>query len=390
VSCVPVAPESDFPIENLPFGVVQFPDDRVGVVVRIGDFVLDLAQAGIEPELCAQKSINPLMASGKGPEVRRRVGELLVGAETNLLYPVNAVRSLLPVAVGDFVDFYSSLHHATTLGRLLRPGGEPLAPNWRQLPVGYHGRSGSIVVSGDPVVRPHGLLASEDGRGRLDATGALDFELEVGFVIAAPGTRISPDDSDHYVFGAVLLNDWSARDIQAFENQPLGPHLSKSFATTISPWVVTLDALRPYLVAAPEQDPLPDPYLRAHRPWALDLTLDVDLNGTRVTSTNFSSMYWTFAQQLAHLTVNGATVRPGDLFGSGTVSGGNSGEEGSLMEITRNGTAPMTLRDGATRRFLDDGDEVTISGACARGGLPRIGFGTCQGRIAPAVAMEGV
>ena len=324
---VPVAPESDFPIENLPFGVVAFPDGHVGVVVRIGDFVLDLAVAGIEPQLCARDSLNALMASGKGPEVRRRAGEPLCATEIGALYPMGSVRCLLPVMVGDFVDFYSSLHHATTLGRLLRPDGEPLSPNWRQLPVGYHGRSGSIVASDTPIVRPHGLVASGAGRGRLAPTRDLDFELEVGFVIGAEGTRIAPDDCGKHVFGAVLLNDWSARDIQAFENQPLGPHLSKSFATTISPWVVTLDALAPYLVDAPVQDPLPDPYLRTRCKWALDLTLEVDLNGSRVTRTNFSTMYWTFAQQIAHLTVNGATVRPGDLFGSGTVSGSGVGEE---------------------------------------------------------------
>jgi fumarylacetoacetase len=381
MSWVTVQPDSEFPIENLPFGVVEFPDGHVALVVRIGDFVLDLAEAGIEPQLCASDSINLLMASGKGPEVRRRASEYLRGTERDCLYPVDVVESRLPIAVGDFVDFYSSLSHATNLGRILRPDGDPLSPNWRQLPVGYHGRAGSVVVSGTPIARPQGLIAHDDDRARLGTTGSLDFELEVGFVIGSHGTHIAPDRCDQYVFGAVLLNDWSARDIQAFENQPLGPHLSKSFATTISPWVVTLDALGPFLVRAPEQSPLPDPYLRAHRDWALDLSLAVDVNGTRVTKTNFSSMYWTFAQQLAHMTVNGARVRPGDLFGSGTVSGPGPGETGSLIELTHNGTLPVTLNDGSNRAFLDDGDEVTMTGVCRREFGPRIGFGRCQGRV---------
>jgi fumarylacetoacetase len=347
--------------------------------------VLDLAEAAIEPNLCAHDSINLLMASGKGSEVRRRAGEFLCGKEQDGVYPIDAVRCRLPVAVGDFVDFYSSLHHATTLGRILRPGGEPLSPNWRQLPVGYHGRSGSVVVSETPIVRPHGLIANGTNRAHLAPTGALDFELEVGFVIGAGGTQISPDECTRYVFGAVLLNDWSARDIQAFENQPLGPHLSKSFATTISPWVVTLDALTPFLVLAPDQDPPPAPYLQAAQEWALDISLGVDVNGTPVSRTNFSSMYWTFAQQIAHLTVNGAHVRPGDLFGSGTVSGMTPDEAGSLMELTWNGTAPIALNDGSTRGFLEDGDVVTLNGVCENDVLPRIGFGSCSGRVEAAL-----
>jgi fumarylacetoacetase len=384
MSWVPVQPESDFPIENLPFGVVEFPDGHVAVAVRIGDFVLDLLHAGIEPQLCESDSINLLMASGKGQEVRRRAREFLTGSEHHSVHSVDEVECRLPIAVGDFVDFYSSLHHATNVGRLFRPGGDPLSPNWRQLPVGYHGRSGSVVVSGTPVGRPHGLIAVGEERARLVPTRALDFELEVGFVIGSPGSRITPDESDRHVFGAVLLNDWSARDIQAFETQPLGPNLSKSFATTISPWVVTLEALAPFLVRAPEQQPPPDPYLQAQRDWALDLSLGVQVNGNRVTSTNFSSMYWTFAQQLAHMTVNGARVRPGDLFGSGTVSGSGPGEEGSLIELTRNGAAPITLDDGSSRAFLEDGDEVVMTGT-ARGTFgARIGFGSCRGRIEAA------
>jgi fumarylacetoacetase len=388
MSWVPVRPESDFPLENLPFGVVQFADGHVGVATRIGDFVLDLAAAGIEPILCSRDSLNELMASGKGPEVRRRAGEFLCGSEERWVHPIDHVQSRLPIAVGDFVDFYSSLAHATTMGRLLRPQGEPLSPNWRQLPVGYYGRAGSIVVSGTPVVRPSGLVAPGSATGKLAPTDALDFELEMGFVIGAAGTRIAPDQCDQYVFGAVLLNDWSARDVQAFETQPLGPSLSKSFATSISPWVVTMEALAPFLCPSPAQDPSPDHYLQAERDWALDVSLEVDLNGSRVSGTNFSSMYWTPAQQLAHMTVNGVRVRPGDLFGSGTVSGPSAGEAGSMMELSHNGTAPVVLDDGSRRSFLLDGDTVTISGHCDRSLGYRIGFGSCRGRIDAAPGGE--
>jgi fumarylacetoacetase len=365
--------------------VVTFSDGRCGVVVRLGDYVLDLARADIEPDLCGRDSLAGLMAGGRLGEVRQRAAELLSGAaRPALLHPIGEVTAHLPFAVGDFTDFYSSLHHATNLGRLLRPGGAPLLPNWRQLPVGYHGRAGTVVVSGTPVTRPRGLVARGEERATLQPSAALDFELEMGFVIGRGGTTIAPDEADHHVVGAVLLNDWSARDVQAFEYQPLGPHLAKSFATTISPWLVTLDALAPFLVEPPPQEPPPDPYLQARRPWGLDLGLEVELNGTSITRTTFASMYWTFAQQLAHLTVNGATVRPGDLIGSGTVSGAGPGEWGSLMEISQNGQETFTLTDGTTRTFLEDGDTVTLRGGAGGNGTPRIGFGECTGRITPA------
>jgi fumarylacetoacetase len=390
-SWVPVPEGSDFPVENLPFGVVRPPGGAARVVVRIGDHVVDLPAAGIAPELTGAPTLNPLLASGRGAEVRQRAGELLTGTvRDDLIQPVGDVQVLLPVTVGDYVDFYSSLDHATNLGRILRPGSEPLLPNWRRLPVSYHGRSGTVVVSGTPVVRPEGLVPDpDDGVPRLVPTAALDIELEVGFVVGGPpASRIPPDAADRHVFGVVLLNDWSARDIQAYEYQPLGPHLAKSFATTISPWVVTLDALQPYLVEPPAQDPEPDPYLQASRPWALDLQLAVDLNGTVICRTGFREMYWTFAQQLAHLTVNGATTRAGDLFGSGTVSGPTAGERGSLIEITWRGAEPLVLADGTTRTFLADGDAVTLRGWAGgdRPDRPRIGFGEATGTILPAPA----
>lgn len=384
---------SDFPIENLPFGVFRPRDEEARVGVRIGDHIVDLRAAGIDVELTGRPSLNVLMASGRGGAVRDRVGELLAGPERlDLLHPIDDVQMLLPVDVVDYVDFYSSLHHATNLGRILRPDSEPLLPNWRQLPVAYHGRARTVVASGTPVVRPDGLVVDPaDGVARLTPTRMLDIELEVGFLVGgAPTAYIEPDHADRHVFGVVLLNDWSARDIQAFEYQPLGPHLAKSFATTISPWVVTMDALRPFLVEPPVQEPPPDPYLRAALPWGLDLDLTVDLNGTEITATNFSHMYWTFAQQLAHLTVNGAVTGAGDIFGSGTVSGPTTHERGSLVEITWRGAEPLELPDGSTRSFLLDGDTVTIRGACGgRDGGPRIGFGECAGTIVAAPKREG-
>jgi fumarylacetoacetase len=376
---IPVDDDSDFSIANLPFGVVRPHAEAPRVVVRIGDSVLDLAAAGIAPELTARPTLNDLMASGQSRDVRDRVIDLLLGPERpDIVAPVADVEVMLPVAVGDYVDFYSSLDHATNVGRIFRPEGEPLLPNWRHLPVGYHGRSGTIIVSGADVARPEGLVPDPcDGTPRLTPTRQLDFELEVGFFVGgATTTRVSPDDADRHVFGAVLCNDWSARDIQAFEYQPLGPNLAKSFATTISPWVVTIDALRPFLVSPPAQDPLPDSYLRSARPWGIDLHLEVARNDSTITATNFATMYWTFAQQLAHTTVNGATIRTGDFFASGTVSGATTRERGSLIE---------QIADGRADTYLADGDRVTMRGWCGGhgSGLARVGFGEATGTIMP-------
>jgi fumarylacetoacetase len=372
----------------LPFGVVRPHGDDARVVVRIEDRVLDLAAAGIAPELTARPILNALMASGRGSEVRDQAGELLNGKNfEQFLLDLDDVDVLLPVAVGDYVDFYSSIHHATNLGKIFRPEGEALLPNWRQIPVGYHGRTGTIVVSGTPITRPRGVVTDLlRGNPSCGPSETLDFELEVGFFVGgSTASHIAPDTADAHIFGAVLCNDWSARDIQRFEYQPLGPHLGKSFATTISPWVVTLDALRPYLVRPPKQDPTPASYLRARRPWALDIDLQVTLNDEEITRTNFAGMYWTFAQQLAHITVNGATTRAGDFFASGTVSGPNPGEWGSLIEASWNGTKPLMLMEDV-RSFLEDGDTVTLRGWCGDGtkSRPRIGFGEATGTVVPA------
>ena len=379
----PVPEGSDFPLENLPFGIFRPPDEEPRVGVRIGDHVVDLVVAGIDLDLTARPSLNLLMASGRGGALRGRVAELLIGPERpDVLVPIDEVFVLMPVELVDYIDFYSSIHHATNMGRMMRPDGEPLLANWRQLPVAYHGRARTVVPSGTPVVRPEGLIPDGDGPAKLAPTRALDIELEVGFLVGGPpASRIEPDHADRHVFGVVLLNDWSARDVQAFENQPLGPHLAKSFATTISPWVVTLDALRPFLVEPPEQDPPPDPYLRAALPWGLDLNLAVELNGEQIAATNFRQMYWTFAQQLAHLTVNGAPAGAGDLFASGTASGPTPGERGSLIELTWRGAEPLTLADGSTRTFLEDDDTVTLRGWCGGDDRPRIGFGEATGTI---------
>jgi fumarylacetoacetase len=393
---VPVPEASDFPVQNLPFGIVKPARGLPRPALRIGDHALDLATLAAADLLDVpagailhHSTLNPLMASGLGRSIRRQVSALLTGSPDPgteaALIPMEELDVLLPIAVGDYVDFYSSIHHAENLGRMMRPDSDPILPNWRHLPIGYHGRSGTVRVSGTDVVRPEGLVPDGEGVPRLMPTRALDIELEVGFVVGAGGTRIRPDDADAHVFGVVLLNDWSARDVQAFESQPLGPNLAKSFATTISPWVVTLDALRPYLVPSSPQDPTPDPYLQAQRPWALELNLEVWLNGQRITATTFRDMYWTFAQQLAHVTVNGATTSTGDLYGSGTVSGPTKPERGSLIELTWRGTEPITLGDGTTRSFLLDGDTVTLRGWCGgdRPDRPRIGFGAATGTIRP-------
>ena len=281
----------------------------------------------------------------------------------------------LPFTVADYVDFYSSLEHATNLGRILRPGTEPLTPNWRWLPIGYHGRAGTIVVSGTDIRRPHGQRkAPQDGAPTFGPSRRLDVELELGFVIGKPSTLGEPVPVERaldHVFGAVLVNDWSARDIQAWEYVPLGPFLGKSFATSISSWVVTLDEFR--RVEGPAQEPPPLDYLRCE-PFAYDIPLELELNGAVVSRTNSRQLYWNVAQQIAHLTSNGAALRAGDLLASGTISGAGEREQGSLIELTWNGERPLTLDDGSERSFLEDGDEVVLRGD---------GLGEVRGRVVP-------
>jgi fumarylacetoacetase len=416
-SWVPGADGSGFPAEHLPYGVfaeIERDGDGAGagrrsarVGVRIGEHVLDLArlaQDGLVAGAFDQPSLNGFMAAGPGAwrEVRSRLTDL-VGDDTwrsrvePALLPLDAVELLLPFTVADYVDFYSSLEHATNLGRLFRPDSPPLLPNWRHLPVAYHGRAGTVVVSGTPVVRPHGQRRPPGGEVVFGPTERLDIELEVGFVIGAgssPGRPVPVDEAPDHVFGVVLVNDWTARDIQAWEYQPLGPFLGKSFATSIGAWVTPLAALDGCRLAGPPQDPAPLPYLARSEPWGLDLDLSVELtpaeaDGTGtgpgpqvVSSTGFDAVYWTFPQQIAHLTVNGAHLRVGDLLASGTVSGPTRGSEGSFIELTRNGAEPLTI-GGVTRSFLADGDEVVLRASADLPGGPTLTLAEVRGHIVP-------
>ncbi|MDH3729495.1 MAG: fumarylacetoacetase [Acidimicrobiia bacterium] len=418
-SWVPVPPESQFPIQNLPYGIFRRPGDRARAGVAIGNRILDLdviAEAGLFDKhaalpwgVFAHATLNQFMALGRPTwqAVRRRVSELLSfdnreirdtwGLAEKALVPQPETEMLLPFAVADFIDFYSSREHATNLGNMFRPGGDALLPNWLHLPVGYHGRAGTIVASGTPIVRPRGQVKLGDSPPQWIPTRKLDFELEVGFVVGIGnelGSRITTDAAHNHIFGMMLVNDWSARDIQAFEYQPLGPFLSKSFATSVAPWVVSMDAMAPYRVAAPAQDPPVQMYLMTDEDWGLDLNLDVGLLTREmmeherapeiISRVNFRDMYWTAPQQLAHATVNGAAMRTGDLCASGTVSGSDPGSYGSLIELTWNGDVPIELAGGAQRTFLEDGDSVVIRGWCGGDGRPKIGFGEVRGTIFPA------
>ncbi|MBV9333462.1 MAG: fumarylacetoacetase [Candidatus Eremiobacteraeota bacterium] len=413
-SWLPVPIESDFPIENLPFGVFSVERALRRIGVAIGEKILDcraVADAGwfddcCERELLEAPELNPFLAAGQTVwrAVRGRLSELLrAGGDPRLRdagpehFLIDRVRATMhvPMEIGDYVDFYSSIEHATNLGRLFRPNAEALLPNWRWLPVGYHGRSSTIVIDGTPVRRPCGQRKPPNAAvPEFGPSRRLDIELEMGFVTGpgnALGTPIAADDAREHIFGLLLVNDWSARDIQAWEYQPLGPFLGKSFATTISPWIVTLDALEPFCVEGPPQEPAPLDYLRAGGPWAYDVQLSVELQTARmrehgdapqqISRTNARDLYWNVAQQLAHATANGAVARPGDLFASGTISGSEPGTQGSLIELTWNGERAIEMSDGEKRTFLEDGDEVTLRGWCEKPGARRIGFGAARGLI---------
>ena len=412
-SWVPVPAESDFPIENLPYGVFKV-HGQAYIGVAIGDMIFDIhaaSEAGLlrdalPPDIARADSLNPFLAQGRDAwtKLRARLQALLqTGAgeleglnRDALLVRRNATVMTLPFSVGDYVDFYSSLEHATNLGKIMRPGSEPLLPNWRWLPIGYHGRASTIIVDGTPIVRPSGQIKPPDGDPEFAPTRMLDVELEVGFVTGPGnvlGKRIPAAQARGQIFGLVLVNDWSARDIQAWEYQPLGPFLGKSFATSISPWVVTLDALEQYRVPGPVQDPPPLEYLRCKDDWNYDIALSIELQTDEmraraaaaevISRSNFKYMYWNMAQQLAHATSNGATIRPGDLFASGTISGSDPGSYGSLMELTWRGAKPLKLSSGEERSFLEDGDTVTLTGHCEGPGKPRIGFGKVSGTVLP-------
>lgn len=416
-SWVPVPAKSDFPIYNLPYGAFSKDGTRARLGIAIGNRIIDLhalAETGLLDDICERSvlrvsTLNPFLALGREvwKKLRMRIAALLRtdSAADHRLRQLNsdaifvdqaAVKMVMPVEVGDYVDFYSSIEHATNLGKIFRPGGEALMPNWRHIPIGYHGRSGTIVIDGTPVTRPTGQRKPPNVELPVFGPSTkLDIELEVGFITGPAnslGRSIPIERARDHIFGVVLVNDWSARDIQAWEYQPLGPFLGKSFATTISPWVVTLDALDPFRVKGPAQEPPPLPYLRTTENWAYDISLEVDMLTEKmrklhqkpetVSRTTFKNMYWNMAQQLAHATVNGAVARPGDLFASGTISGSDPGTEGSFIELTWNGQKPITV-GGDKRTFLEDGDEIILRGHCQAGDF-RIGFGKCSGTIVPA------
>ncbi|MEV4096779.1 fumarylacetoacetase [Streptosporangium saharense] len=373
-------------VEHLPYGVFSRHEGetpRVGV--RYGEHVIDLAGA-LHDEVFATGSLNAFMARGSAAwrDTRAVLQNKLrtdPGAVEAHLVPLDQVRLHLPFEVADYVDFYCSLEHASNLGRMFRPNEEPLKPNWRHLPVGYHGRAGTVVVSGTPVVRPSG----QRGAGVFGPSAKLDIEAELGFVVGVPtalGERAGRF-ADH-VFGVTLVNDWSARDIQAWEYVPLGPFLGKSFATSVSPWITPLDALSEARLPGVAQDPEPLDYLRGDEPWGLDLTLEIALNGDVVSRPPYRGMYWTPDQMLAHMTVNGASLRTGDLYASGTVSGADPDQRGSLIELTWNGTEPLKLPDGSSRSFLEDGDTVTITATAPGPNGTVLTLGEVTGTILPA------
>jgi len=410
ITWVTVPEASDFPITNLPYGIccvkegcrTEGDGGRRRIGVAIGDQILDLsavAARGLidEPsQMLRAESLNEFLASGRSEwgRVRARITELLSeksyrGAVERMLIAQSDAELCLPFEVADYVDFYASIDHASNVGALFRPDSPALPPNWRHLPIGYHGRAGTVVVSGSEVVRPSGQRKPPEAEApTYGPSQRLDIEAEVGFVVGTPsarGTQVGIGDVAEHVFGVVLLNDWSARDIQAWEYVPLGPFLGKSFATTISPWVVPLAALDAARVAGPVQEPEPLGYLRRTEDWGLDLSIEVEWNGTVVSGPPFGSMYWTVDQQLAHLTVNGASLRTGDLFASGTVSGPDPGQRGSFLELSWSGRDPITLDDGSTRTFLEDGDTVTLRASAPGLDGTRIGFGACTGTVRPAL-----
>jgi fumarylacetoacetase len=400
-------PASDFPIQNLPFGRFRKSrDDAWRIGVAIGDQVLDLARAG----LAESDDMNALMGAPR--EVQRALRARLSSAlrkgsdsATRLrgaLCAQSAVELGVPCVIGDYTDFYTSIHHATAVGRQFRPDN-PLLPNYKWVPIGYHGRASSIVASGTPIRRPMGQAKPADADApRLGPSQRLDYELELGVFISranALGEAVPIAAAEHHVFGLALFNDWTARDIQAWEYQPLGPFLSKNFASTLSPWIVTLEALAPFRVPheRPAADPSPLPYLDSHAntaAGAFDIALEAWLSTAsmrqsgaspqRLMQSNFKDSYWTVAQMVAHHTVNGCNLQSGDLFGTGTLSGPAPDQAGSLLELSQGGKKPIHLANGETRTFLEDGDTVFLRGYCERDGARRIGFGECRGTVLPA------
>ena len=438
-SFIDVPPDSHFPIENLPFGVFKPRDDNACVGVAIGEFVLDLSileaeglldsvgaavpsgkSQNVPPEsaattsLFSQGSLNAFLALGRPAwrRARETIQHLLdantptlrdnVDLRARVLHQQRDVTMQLPARIGDYTDFYSSYHHAHNVGTMLRGPENALMPNWKWLPVAYHGRASSIVVSGAEVRRPKGQIKPPDATAPVfGPTKSFDYELEMAFLIGPGNTLGEPvpiDRAVDHIFGLVLMNDWSARDIQAWEYQPLGPFLAKNFCTSISPWVVTLEALEPFRKPLPSQDPEPLAYLKSKNDFTFDIQLEAHLQTAKmlataspsggensanvITRTNFQNLYWSISQQLAHHTANGCNLQPGDLLASGTISGPSEESRGCMLELTWRGANPLKLPSGEERKWLEDGDSLTITGWCEGDGY-RVGFGEVNGRVLP-------
>ncbi len=412
-SFIPVAPQSHFPIQNLPYGIfapAAGGPPRAGVA--IGDYVLDLAQLEqyglLETDFFDQPGLNTFMAAGSDVwlAVRAALQHLLdantptlrdnVELRQKLFFPQSQVVMHLPAQIGDYTDFYSSREHATNVGIMFRGADNALMPNWLHLPVAYHGRASSVVLSGTDIHRPYGQTIRDGADApTFGPSRLMDFELEMGFFVGpgnALGHPIPVNTAANHIFGLALVNDWSARDIQKWEYQPLGPFLAKNLATSISPWIVTLAALEPFRCPSPPQAPPPLPYLQSEGDWAYDIHLEVQLQSAQMAApaviarSNFRTLYWNMCQQLAHHTITGCNMRPGDLLASGTISGATPDAYGSLLELTWRGSRPLALPGGETRKFLEDGDRLTLTG-WAQGDGFRVGFGEVTGRLLPPLPL---
>ena len=405
--------ETDFPIQNIPFGVFLTRDDIITIGTRIGDYAIDLGalhQLGyfkdidLTDDIFLQDTLNDFISDGRKTWrlVRNRISDIFLKDNptlrdnlehrSNILFDIEEIEMQLPVNVGDYTDFYASKEHATNVGSLFRGPENALLPNWLHIPIGYHGRSSSIIPSGTPIRRPIGQSKpGDDGIPGFGPSKLLDFELEMAFITTDTndlGKRVTIDEAEDYIFGLVLFNDWSARDIQAWEYVPLGPFLGKSFASTISTWIVTLDALEPFRIQGPKQDPTPLPYLQQGKNKNFDIKMQVAIQPendvvTVVSNSNFKYMYWSMAQQLTHHTVNGCNVRSGDMMGSGTISGPTKDSYGSMLELSWRGQNPVSLKNGVERKFINDYDTIIMRAFGEKDGL-RIGFGECSGKVLPA------
>lgn len=405
-SWLDIPSDSDFSIYNLPFGIFSKKKGRTRAGIAIGNHIVDLASLAeaelidVSPFVFRQSTLNEFIGLGKKitNKVRLDVQRLLIDVDSPLKEKLEMlvlqadVQMHLPVHIGDYTDFYSSIEHATNVGKMFRDPENALLPNWRHIPVGYHGRASSIVVSGTPIKRPKGQVMPKDATAPVfKASGRLDFELEMGFITGKNtqlGTSVTTTDAEDYIFGLVLFNDWSARDIQKWEYVPLGPFLGKNFGSSISPWIVTIEALEPFKVAGPKQDPEVLPYLKYEGNRNYDVQLEVTLqpkNGEEhtVSTSNFKYMYWNMAQQLAHHTINGCNINVGDVMASGTISGKDESSYGSMLEISWGGSKPVTLKDGSTRTFIEDNDTVIMRGFAEKDGI-KVGFGEVSGKILPS------